>query len=194
MPSLTVLVPMGDDTVIRNYTCTPADALALNEAVDQSREHLLPWMPWAAGPPMTLDERLDLLATWVAHERDTFLGVFDRDGRVVAGTGAHDRNGPDELEIGYWVRADSVRRGLATQISEALTTAVFSLAPTINRVLIKHDVANVPSGRVPARLGFAKVGEYTHEIEAPGEKGIMYVWAMERTSWETRSWTRGLST
>ncbi len=194
MPSYTVFLPIGDGTTIRNYTVTPADALALNEAVDQSREHLLPWMPWASYPPMTLEERFDLLATWVADERDTFLGVFDRDGRVVAGAGMHDRNGPDELEIGYWVRVDSVRQGLATRISEELTTAVFALAPTVNRVLIKHDVANVPSGLVPARLGFVKIGEEDRDIEAPDEQGITYVWAMERTSWETRSSTRGLST
>ncbi len=71
---------------------------------------------------------------------------------------------------------------------------MFALAPTINRVLIKHDVANVPSGRVPVRLGFAKVGEYPREIEAPGEQGITYVWAMERAAWGTRSATRGWST
>ncbi len=193
MSSRTVLLPIGDDTVIRNYTCTPADALALNEAVDQSRDHLLPWMPWASYPPMTLEERLDVLATWVADERDTFLGVFDRDGRVVAGTGMHDRNDPDEMEIGYWVRSDSLRQGLATRISEELTTAVFALVPTVTRVIIKHDVANVPSGRVPARLGYVKIGEYDREIEAPGEQGITYVWAMERTHWETRQSTRGLS-
>ncbi len=118
MPSFRVLLPLGDGTVIRNYVCAEGDARALNEAVEQSREHLLPWMPWAARPPMTLEERLELLATWVADERDTYLGVFAPDGRFVAGAGTHDRNGPDEIEIGYWVRADSVRRGLATQISK----------------------------------------------------------------------------
>ncbi len=194
MPSFAVRLPLGNGTVIRNFVCSQADALALNEAIEQSREHLLPWLPWAAKPPMTLDERLELLATWVAHESDTFLGVFASDGRLVAGTGLHDRNGPDEIEIGYWVRVDAVRQGLATEISEALTTAAFVLAPAINRVVIKHDVANVPSGRVPARLGFQKVGEYPREIEAPGEQGITYVWAMERADWGTGSLTRGLST
>ena len=166
MPTFAVHLPLDDGTVIRNYECSQADALALNEAVEQSREHLQPWMPWASQPSMTLEGRLELLATWVAHESDTFLGVFARDGRLVAGTGLHARNGPDEIEIGYWVHVDSVRQGLATQISESLTTAAFALAPAINRVVIKHDVANVPSGRVPARLGFQRIAEYEREWKA----------------------------
>ena len=193
MPSFPVNLPFDDGTVIRTYAYDRADALALNEAVEQSRQHLLPWMPWASQPPMTLEERPELLATWIADERDTYLGVFDPGGRVVAGVGMHDRNGPDEIEIGYWVRADSVRQGLATRISQELTTFVFAHAPTISRVLIKHDVANVASGRVPARLGFVKVGHYPRRIEASGEQGITCAWVMERAMWMTGSGTRGLS-
>jgi ribosomal-protein-serine acetyltransferase len=185
MSSMAVSLPLSGGTWIRNFESSNVDAQALNEAVDSSREHLRPWMPWASHPPMSVEARKELLATWVADERNTHLGAFAPDGRVVAGIGAHDRNAPGEIEIGYWVRVDVVRQGLATRISGAVTTAVFALAPTINRVLIKHDVANVPSGRIPARLGFVKIGEFERPIDAPGQRGLTYVWAMERTAWHS---------
>jgi ribosomal-protein-serine acetyltransferase len=184
---MAVSLTLSDGTLIRNFESSDADALALNEAVAASLEHLRPWMPWASQPPMSLEARKELLATWVADRCNTHLGAFAPDGCVVAGFGAHDRNAPGEIEIGYWVRADVVRQGLATRISRAVTTAVFALAPTINRVLIKHDVANVPSGRIPARLGFVKIGEFERPIEAPGERGLTYVWAIERKTWDDES-------
>jgi hypothetical protein len=47
----------------------PRDAPLLKEAVDSSIDHLLPWMPWAAGEPQTLDEKVRLLRR--------FRGQFD---------------------------------------------------------------------------------------------------------------------
>jgi RimJ/RimL family protein N-acetyltransferase len=57
------------------------------------------------------------------------------------------------LEIGYWIHAGFLRRGLATRVSCLLTDAAFTVAG-IERVEIHHDKANVASAGVPRRLGF----------------------------------------
>ena len=39
----------------------PRDAPLLKEAVDSSIDHLLPWMPWAAHEPQSLEDKVALL-------------------------------------------------------------------------------------------------------------------------------------
>jgi RimJ/RimL family protein N-acetyltransferase len=55
-------------------------------------------------------------------------GMFTPDEHeVVGGTGLHKRVGDAALEIGYWLRADQLRRGLATEAASALTRAAFDI-------------------------------------------------------------------
>jgi RimJ/RimL family protein N-acetyltransferase len=106
---------------------------------------------------------------------DAVYGMF-ADGTVVGGCGLHRRRGPDVLEIGYWVHADHVRQGLATEAARLLTAAAFAV-PGIVRVEIHHDRANLASRAVPARLGFTYVGEVPDQVDAPAEEGIDCIWA-----------------
>jgi RimJ/RimL family protein N-acetyltransferase len=96
----------------------------------------------------------------------------------------HQRIGPGGQEIGYWVRTSHTRRGYATAAARALTDMAFTM-PGVDRVEIHHDVANVASGRVPAKLGFTHVGDVRSPIEAPGETGTQSIWRVLRNSWPT---------
>ena len=136
------------------------DAPLLRDAVDSSLEHLRPWMPWAADEPSSMDVTRQRMAVWRANAEvgdDFYYGIFDADeSRVLGATGHHTRVGPGVLEIGYWVRADSVRRGIATEVSRALTTAGLAV-PGIDRIQIHCDVRNERSRRIPERLGYQHV-------------------------------------
>lgn len=138
----------------------PADAPLLKAAVDVSIEHLRPWMPWAANEPTDLDAKIALLRCWRGQfdlGQDFTYGIFDREETEVLGsTGLHTRLGPDAREIGYWVRADRLNQGIATETAAALTRVVFEI-DRLDRVEIHCDVGNVRSAAVPRKLGF------THE-------------------------------
>jgi ribosomal-protein-serine acetyltransferase len=152
---------------------TEDDAPALNEAVTESLEHLRPWMPWVAGEPIGLDAR----RAWIreGHENaDRVFGIWV-DGEVAGGCGFHDRIGPGALEIGYWVHAGFVRRGIATAVVRRLCEMAFE-DPAIERLEIHHDRANVASGRVAAAAGFDYVREQRDEQRAPADSGIEWVW------------------
>lgn len=171
--------------LIRRYTEDDAEALAA--AVTASVDHLRPWMPWIANEPLGLAARTDLIRTWDRDWRgggDVVFGVFLGDA-VVGGTGLHRRVGPGGLEIGYWVHVDHLRRGYATEVSEALTSAAFTVSG-IGRVEIHHDKANVASAGVPARLGYARGAETPDEVTAPAEAGIDCTWTMARADWSAR--------
>lgn len=135
----------------------PADAPLLTEAKNSSKVHLLPWMPWAQAEPSDLPTNLALIRTWRAEfdtDRDYVYGIFDRaEARVLGGAGLHMRSGKNAREIGYWVRADAINRGYATETAAALTRIGFE-SLGLARIEIHCDVRNVRSAAVPARLGY----------------------------------------
>ena len=71
------------------------------------------------------------------------------------GSVLHRRLTGNALEIGYWIRADLINRGLATEIAAALTKVAFSVNK-VDRVEIHCDPANVRSAAIPRKLGFTQ--------------------------------------
>jgi ribosomal-protein-serine acetyltransferase len=160
------------------------DAEILSAAVTENIDHLRPWMPWIASEPLSPQDRLTLIEQWRAEwDRggDVVIGAL-LDGVVVGSSGLHRRRGPGVLEIGYWVHRAHIRKGYATEIAKALTTAAFTVAG-IDRVEIHHDKANIASSGVPRSLGFALVDETVDSITSPGEVGIDCRWMIERHQW-----------
>ena len=149
-----------DRLVIRCYDPF-ADAPLLKECVDSSIDHLLPWMPWARFEPQTLEEKVDLLRGFRSSfdgDLDYAYGVFSRDeSRQLGGSGLHTRGGSGALEIGYFIRADAVGRGLATELTAVLTRIGFERCG-VERMDIRIDPDNARSIRIPEKLGYTLEG------------------------------------
>jgi RimJ/RimL family protein N-acetyltransferase len=135
----------------------PADAGLAKDAIDTSLDHLRPWMPWAESEPTTLEQKRQLLARFAedfARGDDAVYGIFARDERrVVGGTGLHPRLDGNAREIGYWIRADAIGRGLAGESTAALTRVAFEV-DRVERMEIHVDPGNVRSAAIPRRLGY----------------------------------------
>jgi ribosomal-protein-serine acetyltransferase len=173
--------PAGDIEVRRWVS---SDAAALNAAVDDTRKHLQPWMPWASDPPMSLLEREAQIELWSAEWAaggDCTYGILMA-GQVAGGSGLHRRLGEGGLEIGYWLHHAFTGRGVMTVAVRLITDTAFSM-PDIGRVEIHHDRANVRSGAIPRRLGYRRVAEQPRATEAPGEEGIEWRWRTTRGEW-----------
>src|SRR5258708_19932541 len=52
----------GDGVLLRRWLI--GDAEALRRAIDESAEHLRPWMPWMARSPQPPEQRRAMLAEW----------------------------------------------------------------------------------------------------------------------------------
>ncbi|WP_395296728.1 GNAT family N-acetyltransferase [Kitasatospora hibisci] len=160
-----------------------AHAAALNAAVRANLEHLRPWLEWAAAAPSPAQtEELARAgsAAWDAGTDFIYLvGLDARPGSVIGSFGLHGRIGPGALEIGYWVSAEHVGRGIATTAAEALTAAALAL-PGIERVEIHCDQANGASAAVPRKLGFRLDRTADAAVRAPGETGRQQIWVKER--------------
>jgi RimJ/RimL family protein N-acetyltransferase len=115
---------------------------------------------------------------------DASYGVF-RDGVIVGGCGAHHRQGPGCVDLGYWIHVDHIGLGYAVETAQALTAAAFDAAD-VAHVEIHHDKANVRSGAVPRALGFTPGPEQSDGIHSPAEVGIDCGWSISRADWDVR--------
>ncbi len=160
----------------------PDDAAALLAAVIESQDHLRPWMPWADSyDENTAAEYLrECDAQWASASAFAYAIIVGD--QIVGSAGLHNRIGDGGLEIGYWVHSAWTGRGIATDATAALTDAALAL-PGIDRLEIHHDAANMASGRIPAKLGYARLGERPARdlgLVAPSETGTDVVWQLTR--------------
>ena len=135
----------------------PEDAPLLKEAVDSSLDHLRPWMPWAQFEPQTLDEKLELMRS--------FRGQFDLGANFTYGL----FDSEESLEIGYWIHADAIGRGLATEVSAVLTRVGIEKC-ALARVDISVDPENERSLAIPRKLGYVEEGRLRRRLP-PKEDG-----------------------
>lgn len=158
---------------------------ALVEAVNDSLEHLRPWMPWASTDPLlpALSEFVERSVTQADRGEEFRYAMWDDQTSVLVGScGLHRRLGPGRLEIGYWVRTGWLRRGVATAAAQALTTCALAL-PGIEEIHIHCDEANVASSGVPRRLGYRLERIVDEPVAAPAEVGRSMEWVVGRDQW-----------
>ncbi|MEW5929317.1 MAG: GNAT family protein [Gemmatimonadota bacterium] len=159
----------------------PRDAPLLSAAVEASLEHLRAWMPWAAAEPKDLETRIEDLRRFRGNFDlgvDLMYGIFDRpEARVLGGTGLHTRAG-ERREVGYWIHAGHVGRGLATEAAAALTRVAFEVE-RVRRLEIRCDPLNARSAAIPAKLGFRHEATLRGDALAPdgGPRDTM-VWGL----------------
>ncbi|MEW2050932.1 GNAT family N-acetyltransferase [Streptomyces sp. NPDC005476] len=163
------------------------DIEGLHRAITESRDHLLPWMPFAATHDRKQGERFLIYSEeqWASGEAYNY--AMTSEGVVVGSCGLHRRIGPGGLDIGYWLHRAWTGKGLATMAAAALVQEGRNL-PGIDRIEIHHDEANPASGAVARRLGFTEVERVRlpQGPEAPGETGVQVRWRLRTRAEEVR--------
>lgn len=135
------------------------DAPAMLAAINADRTAMKPWLDWADTDNRTLAEcHYNIERYRRTREKgdslDFALGLFDRKtGDPVGGTGYHRIDADThQAEIGYWIRADRQRTGLATEATAAMITWGFQVWG-FRRIEIRCAADNTASRRVPEKLG-----------------------------------------
>lgn len=147
--------------------------------------------PWSR--EYTTERHQKCLRHWEAYAFG-WRAIF-KDG-VFSGVAALNRLGDsvpgiDEAstEIGWWVDPASWGHGVATEAALALREEAFRNLGT-ELLVARYYAANVPSGRVMAKLGMRMLGD------RPGADGrTVRVYVLNRTAWQhaAGSATRGLA-
>jgi len=175
-------IELSDGQALVRLSADRADAAVVS--INESLEHLAPWMAWASEPANDAAMAVFLAAgeeLW-AQRRDFGYSIVEGpEERVVGGCGLHGRLDEHGLEIGYWVHVDRIGRGLATELSRALTDAAFAIAG-IERVRIQCDERNARSARIPEKLGYRLLGVEVPD-GGPCEGRSTQIWMVERHDW-----------
>jgi RimJ/RimL family protein N-acetyltransferase len=165
----------------------PVDAPLLKKAVDESLEHLRPWMPWINDEPTDLQTKIARLRQFRGNfdlGQDFVYAVFDEDeASVIGGTGLHTRaelRAPEfgARELGYWVHEDHTGKGVATELSAALTKVAFEI-DQVDRVEIRCEPENVKSAAIPRRLGYHHEATLARRLKTTaGEPRETMIWTL----------------
>jgi RimJ/RimL family protein N-acetyltransferase len=177
---------VGERVIVRPYR--PGDGAQLWEAVEESREHLLPWLPWGdthKSPSDSEEFARKMEAKWLLRE-DMPAGIWERaTGRYLGGTGLHriDWEVPS-FEIGYWLRKSAVGNGFMTEAVRLLCALAFETLGA-NRVHIQAAAGNLKSAAIPPRLGFVLESTQRNAKRiSTGELVDMLVFAMTPTEYK----------
>jgi ribosomal-protein-serine acetyltransferase len=156
------LVPLfdelrGERVIVRPHRISDFDELW--EAIQESRDELRPWLPFA-------DESEDDLRAWLTRVEANWLmretlgcAIIDREtGRIAGNLGLMVRDWEiGYFEIGYWLRTSAAGKGFMTEAVRLITDFAFDHL-WANRVEIRCDARNERSAAVPRRLGFTQEG------------------------------------
>jgi len=159
----------------------PKDAALIQEAAAVSREHLLPFMPWAADEPQTVEQKVELARRFRGlfdRGEDYVYGIFNKDeSRALGGTGLHTRHKGNALEIGYWLHKDFINQGFVTEVSAALTKVAFDLY-RVDRIEIHCSVENHASAAIPRKLGYVHEATRRRLGYAYGKASDQMIWTL----------------
>ncbi|UQS87213.1 GNAT family N-acetyltransferase [Nicoliella spurrieriana] len=130
----------------------------LYTVIDQDRESLARYLPWADAMNSVQDE-LNFIefARHQFADRKLFLFVITDNRQPVGMIDLHNVNfDSHSAEVGYWLASSSQGKGIMTN---ALKQMIINIQPELqlHKITVVADVDNIASRSIPQRLGF------THE-------------------------------
>jgi RimJ/RimL family protein N-acetyltransferase len=153
-------------TVVRLFE--RGDGPTLFDAVERSRDQLLPWMLWAATDHRHVDDSIHYVESqrlaYVSDASRFSYGIFDRtSGALVGCVGFHDvRAGTRQAEVGWWIATDVRGRGIAPEAVSALVDLGFRSPDDggygLRRIVAVVATANHASRRVAEKVGMRLEG------------------------------------
>lgn len=169
----------------------PQDAFLLKNAIDESLDHLSPWLPWTKSEPEEIEKKIQRVRRYRAQfdlDENYIYGMFSPDKSKLIGTIASKVTiGESAREIGYWLHKDYTNNGYATEASSALIKVAFE-ADKMERVEIHCDARNLKSSAIPRKLGFTKEAVVRRNDKSDDGGRIRFeTWVLFREEYEKTS-------
>lgn len=191
-PSILRDIPESFETDRLLLRCArPGDGAELNAAVNETRETLLRWMPWAKDSHANVDDSEAHCRREHARflsRQDLMLHIYHKEsGEFLGSTGLHPRDWSlPKFEIGYWCRAKFEGQGYTTEAVQGQLRFGFETLGA-KRIDIRCDTTNERSMRIPERLGMIREGVLRNALAGTdGTARDMAVYAFTDADWRAR--------
>lgn len=159
-------------------------AQVLFKAVEHSREHLRPWMPWVPRTTEVAHTKAFIQTTLdkFARNNGVQVGIF-RGEQIIGMCGLHAFDHPNRsTSVGYWLAHDQQGQGIMTRTVAALLDFAFD-AKNMNRVELRAATHNPKSAAVAERLGFEREGVARQCEIVDGQVLDHAVYALLKSDW-----------
>jgi ribosomal-protein-serine acetyltransferase len=138
-----------------------ADAEPVFETINSQRQYLRKWLPFV-DLTKQLDDTRNFIRGIYNDQELVFVIQYEGEFAGLIGFRGTDRANR-KTEIGYWLSEPFQHKGIATESVKRFVKFAFEKLQ-LNRVEINCAVGNLPSKKIPQRLGFQFEG-----IERDGE-------------------------
>lgn len=175
-------VPLTENAQLR--TLEPWQAEEFLAHMDRAREHVDPWIPWAARSTDLDSARATLqrYADGQAADTQRIYGIW-LDGVLVGGTMfVRFDTASGNCEIGCWLEPAAEGRGLITRAVRHLIDWAFR-ERGMQRVEWINAAHNVRSANVARRLGMRQDGVLRSAFPYRGQRHDNQVWSLLADEW-----------
>jgi ribosomal-protein-serine acetyltransferase len=153
------LFPYHVDHEITLGLLQETDAADIFELLQRNRAHLDPWLRWS-GRVKTIEDTTALIRRFQQKHVDGdgfHIGIWKQN-KLTGGLVCHYINRESsKTEIGYWLAAEYIGRGLVTRTVQVVIQYLF-VVEKMHRIEIQCATDNLPSRAVAERLGFTLEG------------------------------------
>jgi len=161
-----------------------SNAEEIYQLIDNDREHLRQWLPFADSTQSVEDVRknlIDRIEAFDRNEQASFYGTLN--GEFVASVGFVKLENTDG-EIGYWLLSQYQGRGLVTTFVKACINYGFNEL-NLDTIVIKCAEGNVKSAGIPQRLGFT-LSDKTEATRFRNESDHQtLIFTLDKKDWST---------
>jgi RimJ/RimL family protein N-acetyltransferase len=164
------------------------DVYEMKAAIDESKEHLLKWMAWAKHEPEDIDKKLERIrnrrAEFDSDEAYQYGMFLQGSDKLLGVISLMKRIGEGAMEIGYWLRGDSINKGYMLEAASALVKIAFGLQD-VERLEIHCDIENTKSAAIPQKLGFTHEATIRrNEKKDDGSRKKSMIWVLFKEEYE----------
>ena len=142
-----------------------SNSIEIFEAIDSQRKYLGKWLPFVEMTKELSDtERFVDSVVNAPEDRFEYVFTIRKQNKLVGIIGFKNTDRLNRItEVGYWLSEKYQKQGIITKALDSVCDFAFK-EQGLNRIEIKCAVGNIPSKRIPKRLGFRFEG-----IERDGE-------------------------
>lgn len=180
-----VSILIDDDLLLRSYQLE--DAAELFRSVEESRQHLRPWLIWVDGTtkPEHSQQFIQLSLQQQNNQEALALGIFHKR-KIIGGIGMHQWDHTlQKAQLGYWISKEYEGRGIVSACLERFIDFLFEKVG-LNKLEIHFVTSNKRSAVIAEKQGFKVEGIIRDSYIMNGMFTDLVVTGLLKKEWKER--------